>query len=71
MGQERLNTLSLMGIENEALHATDFSTELILNLKRASPLNSRCQTNMFEYLLIFRWSDFTITYLQYVYIWPT
>jgi hypothetical protein len=49
MGQERLNMLSLMNIENEVLHAVDFSTELILNLRRSSPVNSRCQRNMFEY----------------------
>jgi hypothetical protein len=34
MGQERLNMLSLMNIENETLHAVDFSTELIFNLRR-------------------------------------
>jgi hypothetical protein len=49
MGQERLNMLSLMNIENEVLRAVDFSTELILNLRRSSPVNSRCQRKMFEY----------------------
>jgi hypothetical protein len=49
MGQERLNMLSLMNIENETLRAVDFSTELIFNLRRSSPVNSDCQRKVFEY----------------------
>jgi hypothetical protein len=50
MSHERLNLLlSLMSIENEVLHVVDFSTELMLNLRRSSPINSRCQRKVFDY----------------------
>jgi hypothetical protein len=49
IGQERLNMLSLINIENEVLSAVDFSTELIFNMRRSSPVNCRCQRKMLEY----------------------
>jgi hypothetical protein len=49
MGQECLNMLSLMNTENETLCALDFSTELILNLRWESLVNSDCQRKVFEY----------------------
>jgi Sec-independent protein translocase protein TatA len=49
MGQERLNMLSLINIENETLRTVDFSTELIFNLRRSSPVYSDCQRKVFEY----------------------
>jgi hypothetical protein len=64
MSQERLNLLSLMNIEDEVLRAVDFSTDLILNLRRSSPVISRRQRKMLEYGWIFQWSDFTLTYLR-------
>jgi hypothetical protein len=48
MGQERLNMLSLMSIENEVWRAVDLSTEPILNLRRSSPVKPLSE-EMFKY----------------------